>query len=543
MIRLPSERCFYVAAAEVYLTTCWNCLGEFDALNAVWCSDDPKNPTKLCPFCFNCFCEASERYKREFWRRAPPRLQEELQTLSKSKDRLGDILIRMKKITTPQLLDVLVDQKKTGRKVGEILIERQLVKPEDIVAALKTQGVNPLTDTAGVAYSASPVWDQSGPDAIIQYILSLAARKGASDVHIEPNEESVAVKYRIDGFFFRVDPIPKRYQTALTQKMFEAFRLDPARESKPQTSRTTGRLAEADYDLVAQTLPTAHGVSATIKLINRATFIKDFGTLGLELDDRVRLVEELRNPFGLVLVTAPVYNGANTTLYSVMSFLVQGQQRDTVSVESPIHWRLEGARQVELESGASMEETLRSVVAVRPEVVLLSAIPDRATALLAAQLSSSVLVVASIPAQSAALGVGSLLEQGVPPQLLAGTLAAATCQRLVRQICRICRVQADPPAPQTLAYHGIGPEEAATMRFFRGKGCPTCNKVGYRSRRAIFEVLTGAAEVRSAAQSGLAAADIESVAIGAGMKTLRSRCLDLVREGITTFDEFVRLRL
>jgi type II secretory ATPase GspE/PulE/Tfp pilus assembly ATPase PilB-like protein len=529
--------------AEQYFATCWNCLGDFDALSAVWCSDDPKNPTKLCPFCFNCFCEASERYKREFWRRAPPRLQEELQTLSKSKDRLGDILIRMKKITTPQLLDVLLDQKKTGRKVGEILIERQLVKPEDIVAALKTQGVNPLTDTAGVAYSASPVWDQSGPDAIIQYILSLAARKGASDVHIEPNEESVAVKYRIDGFFFRVDPIPKRYQTALTQKMFEAFRLDPAREARPQTSRTTGRLAEADYDLVAQTLPTAHGVSATIKLINRATFIKDFGTLGLELDDRVRLVEELRNPFGLVLVTGPVYNGANTTLYSVMSFLVQGQQRDTVSVESPIHWRLEGARQVELESGSSMEETLRSVVAVRPEVVMLSAIPDRATALLAAQLSSSVLVIASIPAQSAALGVSSLLEQGVPPQLLAGTLAAATCQRLVRQICRICRVQADPPAPQTLAYHGIGPEEAATMRFFRGKGCPTCNKVGYRSRRAIFEVLTGAAEVRSAAQSGLAAADIESVAIGAGMKTLRSRCLDLVREGTTTFDEFVRLRL
>ena len=134
------------------------------------------------------------------------------------------------------------------------------MRPEDIAAALKSQGVNPLTDTMGVDYAASPVWEQSGPDAIIQYILSLAARKGASDVHIEPTEDAISVKYRIDGFFFRVDPIPKRFQPSLTQKLFEVFRLDPAKENRPQTSRTTGRLADADYDLVAQTLPTAHGV-------------------------------------------------------------------------------------------------------------------------------------------------------------------------------------------------------------------------------------------------------------------------------------------
>jgi type IV pilus assembly protein PilB len=535
-----------VVSVETYLTTCWNCLGEFDALNAVWCSDDPKNPTKLCPFCFHCFCDASERYKREFWRHAPPRLQEELQTLSKSKDRLGDILIRMKKLTTPQLLEVLVEQKRTGKKLGEILVERKLVRQDDIAAALRSQGVSPLTDTMGMAYAASPVWEQSGPDAIIQYILSLAARKGASDVHNEPTEEAVSVKYRIDGFFFRVDPIPKKFQPSLTQKLFEAFRLDSSREGRPQTSRTTGRLAEIDFDLVAQTLPTAHGVSATIKLINRSTFIKDFMTLGLEVEDRVRLVEELRNSFGLVLVTGPVFNGANTTAYSLMSFLVQGQQRDVVSLEAPVHWPLEGARQVEVESddkGLKMEETLRSVVAVRPEVIVLSAIPDRATGQLATQLASSILVVGQFPANTASQGVNAMLELGVPPQLLSGSLAAVTCQRLVRQICKICRIEAEPPAPQTLANHGLGPEEAAGMKFFRGKGCPTCNKVGYRGRRAIFEILTGAPEVRAAVQSSLPAAELQSIAVGAGMKTLRNRCLDLVRQGVTTFDEFTRLRL
>jgi type II secretory ATPase GspE/PulE/Tfp pilus assembly ATPase PilB-like protein len=532
-------------AALSYLATCWNCLGEFEALNAVWCSDDAKNPTKLCPFCFRCFCDASEKYKQEFWKHAPARLLDELQTLSRSKDRLGDILIRMKKLTTPQLLEVLVEQKNTGKKIGEILVDRKLVRPEDIQAALKNQGVSPLTDTMGAEYAASPVWEHSAPDAIIQYILSLAARKGASDVHVEPTEEAISVKYRIDGFFFRVDPIPKRFQPAFTQKLFEAFRLDLTKQSRPQTSRSSARLADADYDLVAQTLPTAQGVAATIKLINRATFIKDFTTLGLELEDRVRLLEELRNQFGLILVTAPVFNGAGTTAYSIMNFLVQAQ-RDVVSLESPVHWPLEGVRQVEVETGTlglKMEETLRSVVAVRPEVVILASVPDRATALLATQLASSIVVVAVLPAQTAGGAVTALLELGVPPQLLGGSLAAVTCQRLVRQICRICRQVGEPPAPQTLANHGIGAEEAAQLHFFRGKGCPTCNKVGYRGRRAIYEILTAAPEIRTAIQSGLPAADIESMAIGAGMTTIRARCLQLVNEGVTTFDEFAKLRL
>jgi type IV pilus assembly protein PilB len=286
-------------------------------------------------------------------------------------------------------------------------------------------------------------------------------------------------------------------------------------------------------------------VSATVKLINKATFIKDFTTLGLELEDRVRLLEELRNTFGLVLVSAPVFNGSGTTIYSVMNFLVQAQ-RDVVSLEAPVHWPLEGVRQVEVEQGSAglkMEETLRSVVAVRPEVVVLSSVPDRATALLASQLASSILVVAVLPAQSTAGAVTAMLEFGVPPQLLAGSLAAVTCQRLVRQICKICRQPAEPPAPQTLAYHGIAAEEAPRLKFFRGKGCPTCNKVGYRGRRAVFEVLSGAPEVRAAIQNGMQAQDIESIAIGAGMTTIRARCLQLVAQGVTTFDEFAKLRL
>ncbi len=416
---------------------------------------------------------------------------------------------------------------------------------QDLDAALRSQGMEPLSDTRGVAYAASPVWENSAPDSIIQYILTLAAKRGASDVHIEPKEDAISVKYRIDGFFFRVDPIPKRIQAEFTQKVFEVFQLDPRLERKPQTSRTTGRLADGDYDLVTQTLPTSHGVSVTIKLVNRATFIKDFATLGLEIEDRVHLMENLRAAFGLILITSPAFHGAGTTAYSLMNYLVHAQ-RDVVSLESPVHWKMDGVRQVAVESdarGLRMEETLRSVMAVRPEVILLSSIPDRGTADLIVRLATSVLVVALLPAQTAGQAISSFLAMGIAAPVVAACLSTVTCQRLIRRICPICREPAEPPAPQTLALHGIGPQEAQTLRFFKGKGCPTCNKIGYRGRQAVFEVMAITPEVRGGLEHGLSADELETLAAGGGMRRVRDRCLDLVREGITTFDEFARLRL
>jgi type IV pilus assembly protein PilB len=531
--------------APAYPVTCWNCLGEFDALGAVWCSDDPKNPTKLCPFCLRCFCEASASYKTEFWRHAPPPLVEELQTLSKSLDRLGDILIRVKKITTPQLLEALVEQRETGRKLGEILIDRCYVSRDDVDAALRSQGTARLTDTKAGVDGDAVYWRQSSPDGVLDYLLALGARKRASDVSLEPQPEHVAVRYRIDGFSFRVDPIPKSFEGSLERALFAMFSLDPARHDRPQTGRTTARLGEDEFDLVLQTVPGPQGLSATIRLVNRATFIKDFVTLGLEIEDRVRLVEETRSGLGLVLVTSPAFNGAVSTAYAIMAFLAQGQ-KDVLSIESPIQWTMDGVRQVEAEKGPQgpkVEETLRAMVAVRPDVLMLFAVPDYGTALLASQLASSLLVVGRTTAGSAARGVAALRDLGVPPPVLAGSLGLVLSQRLVRTICRICRTPADAPAAQTLAAHGIDRDEAQSLAFFRGKGCPTCNTIGYRGRRAVFEALPAGPEVRQAIEEGRSAAEIEAAAVEGGMITLRERALALVRSGVTTFDEFARLRL
>lgn len=530
--------------AEAYLVTCWNCLGDFDAGAAVWCSDDPKNPTKLCPFCLRCFCDATAEYKQRFWRSAPPTLVDELQTLGRSQDRLGDILIRMKRITTPQLLESLVEQRDTGRKLGEILVSHGLVSRKDVEAALRNQGVKRLNDTrAGDVEGV--YWQQSSPDSVLDYLLALGARKHASDVTIEPQAEQVAVRYRIDGFSFRVDPIPKTFEPALERALLAMFGLDPARRTRAQTGRVTCRFAEEDYDLAIQTVPGPLGLTATVKLINRSTFIKDFGSLGLELEDRVRLVEEIRSGLGLVVVSGPAYNGAITTAYSIMSFLAQGQ-RDVLSIESPVHWQMEGVRQVEAEvgpQGPKIEPALRAMVAVRPDALMVSAVPDQGTASLVTQLASSLLVVAQVSATSAARAVAGLRDLGVAPAALASSLGLVTSQRLVRQICRICRVPAEPPAAQTLEAHGITSEEARGLAFFKGKGCPTCNTIGYRGRRALFETMPGSAEVRQAVEEGGPAEAIEKAALESGMIGIRERCLALVRSGATSFDEFARLRL
>ena len=259
----------------------------------------------------------------------------------------------------------------------------------------------------------------------------------------------------------------------------------------------------------------------------------------------MRLVEEIRSGLGLILVTSPAYNGAATTAYSIMSFLAQAQL-DVLSIEAPIQWRMEGVRQVEADigpPGPQIEPALRAMVAVRPDALMVSAVPDHATAMIVSQLASSLLVIAQAPATSAARAVVALRDLGLPPQLLASSLGLVTAQRLVRVVCRVCRVTAPGPPPQTLQAHGIDEDEARALQFFKGKGCPTCNTVGYRGRRAVFEALPATEAVRAAIENGGGVKDVERAALDTGMIGIRERCLGLIRSGVTTFDEFARLRL
>ena len=259
----------------------------------------------------------------------------------------------------------------------------------------------------------------------------------------------------------------------------------------------------------------------------------------------MRLVEEVRSGLGLILVTSPAYDGASTTTYSIMSFLAQGQ-RDVLSIESPIQWTIDGVRQIEADAGPAgpkMDETLRAMAAVRPDVLMLSAIPDYATVLLATQLASSRLVIAKATAVSAARGLVGLRELGAPPQLLAGSLGLVLGQRLIRTLCRICRVEAEPPAAKTLEAHGIESRRGREAHLLQGQGLPHLQHD--RLPRPPRDLRGDPREPGGprALERGLSVDELEAAAVESGMITIRERALGLVGSGVTSFDEFARLRL
>jgi type II secretory ATPase GspE/PulE/Tfp pilus assembly ATPase PilB-like protein len=531
-------------ASQVYVVHCWNCLNDFEAVEAVWCNCDPRRPTKLCPFCLQCFCPADEDYKRSFWAAAPNTLKEEVAILERSQDRLGEILIRNQKLTTPELLKALVEQKRTGGLLGKILVQQGWVSQSDIDDALRYQGYKPLVDMQGAEVKAAPEPTGGTPQEILNYLLTLGAKKGASDIHIDPAESEVAVKFRIDGYFYKLNPLPRSSLDPLLEKIRSFFRLDPTREGLPQKGRSVAELLDREYDLLVQTLPTQMGTSTTIKLVDRRFFLKNFTALGMTPANQLFLVRGLDADAGLILVSSPPFNGAMTSCYSLMDHLAKSE-RKVVSLEPSIQWQVPYVHQIEVneEKGFGYQEALRSLTSVKPDVVFILDLSDKVTANLVCQLATSVLVIATLPAFSAVEAVWRLFELGVPPSLISRSLSLVLNQRLVRRICTYCREVGNPADPRKLAPYGISAQEAAGLKLYRGKGCPTCNRIGYRRRKGIFEVMIVDAELKEILAKHPALPDIEAAARASGMETLRERCLQDVNEGVTSIDEFIRWRL
>ena len=530
-------------ATEIYTVRCWNCLNNFEAIKAVWCSCDPKHPSKLCPFCLSCFCPADAAYKRTFWDGAPQALKDETSMLERSLDRLGEILIRNQKLKTPQLLEALQKQERTGGLLGKILLENELVTQNDIDDALRYQGYQPLVDTQGLEVTPAPS-TSTNPSEILEHLLGLAARKGASDIHLEPTDTELAIKLRIDGLFYKIRPLRINALVPMLTRIHELFGLDAARKELPQRGRAHLELERHDFDLLVHTLPTRLGTSVTIKLVDRRFFLKNFTALGLTPADQLFLVRALDAPSGLIMVTSPPYNGAMTTSYSLMDQVTKSE-RKVVSIERSIQWEVPYVHQMEVnqDKGLDFAAALRSVAAVKPDVVFLLELNDRVTANLACQLSTTLLVVTTFPAFGAAESIYRFLELGAQPSLLSRGLSLVMNQRLVRRICPHCRDDGSQADPEKLGNYGISLNEAKTLRLFKGRGCSDCNRLGYRRRKGLFELITVDEHLRKKLTDQPTLAEIESSARTAGMETLRERCLKEVTAGVTSLDEFLRWRM
>jgi len=530
--------------AATYKVSCWNCQNDFEAVEAVWCSCDPKHPSKLCPFCLSCFCPADAVYKRNFWEAAPESLKEEVAMLERSLDRLGEILIRNQKLRTPQLLAALREQERSGELLGKILIDNNLVGQPDIDNALKYQGYQPLVDSEPFEVNPTPTDSAGNPNEILESLLGLAARKGASDIHLEPTPEELSIKLRVDGLFYKIKPLAKTALVPLLTCIRNLFALDPESQDLPQQGRAHLDIEGRDYDLLVHALPTRLGTSITIKLVDRRFFLKNFTALGLTPPEQLFLVRALDASAGLIMVTSPPYNGAMTSSYSLMDHVAKSA-RKVVSIERSIQWEVPYVHQMEVnpDKGLDFASALRSVAAVKPDVVFLLELSDEATANLACQLATSVLVITTFHAFGAAESVHRFLELGVPASLLSRSLSFVMNQRLVRRICPTCRDEGSEVDPAKLGDYGISSREGKALKIYQGRGCPSCNRLGYRRRKGLFELIVTDSHFRKKLTGQPTLAEIEGAARIAGMETLRERCLKEVTAGVTSLDEFLRWRM
>ena len=313
--------------------------------------------------------------------------------------------------------------------------------------------------------------------------MSLGAKKGASDIHLEPTQVDLSIKLRIDGLFYKVKPLRRTALPPMLQRIYELFNLDGLREDVPQRGRAKIELEGHDFDLLVQTLPTRLGTSVTIKLVDRRFFLKNFTALGLTPADQLFLVRALDAPSGLIMVTSPLYNGAMTTSYSLMDHVAKSERR-VVSIERSIQWEVPYVHQMEVnqDKGLDFAAALRSVASIKPDVVFILELNDRATANLACQLATTLLVITTFPAFGASESVYRFLDLGVPASLLSRGLSLVMNQRLVRRLCPQCRDEGAQADAAKLGPYGISAQEAKTLTLYQGQGCAECNRDVSRGR-------------------------------------------------------------
>lgn len=369
-------------------------------------------------------------------------------------------------------------------------------------------------------------------------IIVQAIKDRASDVHVEPFDKSVRLRYRVDGVLIDRTPPPKNLQIPLTSRLKIMSNLDIAERRLPQDGRMRVKVNNRDYDLRVSFLPTVHGEKCVLRVLDKSNLSASMDKLGMDQDSYRRLAGAVAAPHGLLLVTGPTGSGKTTTLYSALNEL-NSPEYNIVTVEDPVEFQVPGINQVPVrkEIGLTFANSLRSILRQDPDIVMIGEIRDTETAEIAVEAAlTGHQVLSTMHCNDAAGAVARLDDMGIAPFLISSSLILACAQRLVRRICLGCKEPVTYP-PQMFKDLGIPPGYFDGVQIFRGRGCERCNNSGYSGRMAIIEAMTITDEVRKLIINRAPAMEIGNVAIEQGMKTLRMVALEKVREGLTTLEQ------
>jgi len=369
-------------------------------------------------------------------------------------------------------------------------------------------------------------------------IIVQAVKEHASDVHFEPFEKTVRLRYRIDGALVDATPPPKQLQLALASRFKIMSSLDIAERRLPQDGRMRVKVSGKDYDLRVSVLPTVFGEKIVLRILDKSTLSASVDKLGLDPDTFRQFKAAIDAPHGLILVTGPTGCGKTTTLYSALNEL-NSPIYNIITVEDPVEFQIPGINQVptKKEIGLTFANALRSILRQDPDIIMIGEIRDTETAEIAIEAAlTGHQVLSTLHCNDAPGAIARLDDMGIAPFLISSSVILACAQRLVRRICSHCREPVTYP-PKMYEDLGIDPAMFSGVQLYRGRGCERCKNSGYAGRFAIIEAMTITDQIRKLVIARASTREMAKVAISQGMRTLRMVALDRAREGATTLEQ------
>ncbi len=418
-------------------------------------------------------------------------------------------------------------------------INEALVKFYGIVAEGSENKVDFISrDAIAEVIDEEPMDEEAPVIKLVSLLIMEAFRLRASDIHLEPLEKRFRVRYRIDGILYETEEPPKRLQGSIISRIKIMANLSIAEKRMPQDGRIKLTVLNKDIDLRVSTLPTQHGESVVLRILDKSSLSLGLAELGFLSDDEKKFKELISLPNGILLITGPTGSGKTTTLYACLHDINRPDKK-IITVEDPIEYQLTGINQVQISEkiGLTFAHVLRSILRQAPNVIMVGEIRDKETASIAVNASlTGHLVLSTLHTNDAAGAITRLVDQGVKPFLVASSVRAVLAQRLVRRICKDCR-QPVRPEEEVLKKLKIARERLESATLYKGKGCAACNQTGYRGRIGLFELLVVDDEIQKMIYQNSMSNQIKRRAREMGMRTLREDGIQKVFAGWTTLEE------
>ena len=377
---------------------------------------------------------------------------------------------------------------------------------------------------------------------LVNHIISEAIEARASDIHLEPFADELLLRYRIDGILHEMEPPPKRLSSAITTRIKIMSKLDISERRLPQDGRIKLKILGKDIDMRVSTLPTLHGESVVMRILDRGNLVLDLSHMGFPEKELQQIQELIKKPYGKFLVTGPTGSGKTTTLYAALS-QINKPDKKIITIEDPVEYQMRGINQIHVKAqiGLNFADGLRSIVRQDPDVIMVGEIRDPETADISIQAAlTGHLVFSTVHTNDAAGAITRLLDMGVENFLLSSALLGVLAQRLVRVICPKCKEEA--PLTPTLKLE-MGLLDKENVKVYRGKGCSACSQTGFKGRCGIYELLVIDDSIRELILKKTTAQAICDQGRKKGMRTLREDGWDKVIKGVTTVEEILRVTL